>query len=328
MQHGPDLSALAAVYEKAKSFVVFIHPQATYDAVAAGLALRLALKEAGKTCEVVCEEPMRVEFSQLVDIDAVQLEAGNRDLVLSFAYSEEQVDKVTYNVDEDSQRFELVISPKSGGQPLDPSTIDFRRSGLSADVAFLFGFHALDELGEIYVKEKYTIDSAFTVAITQGKIPPYAKLHITLQPEHFSYSELIYFALRQLQVAEVKDDLATNLLSGIEYATDRLTAPTMTARTFETVANLLRRGGRRNPANPAFQNLGMPIRPAPAAPRQARPAFPMKPGMPAAPGFDGPMEEGEWTPTSAFPGTMTPTPTPPTHSVSPADFARAMANRS
>lgn len=311
MQNNLDLSALAAVYSKAQSALVFIHPQATYDAVAAGLSLRLALTEAGKSCEVICEEPMRVEFSRLIDIDRVLTEAGNRDLVISFAYTEEQVDKVSYNVDEDSKRFELVISPKSGGQPLDPSTIDFRRTGLSADIIFLFGYHSFAELGAVYEKEKYTIDSAYTIAVTQNKIAGFAKLHLTLQPEHLSYSELVYFIIRQLQVAEIKDDLATNILSGMEYATDRFGQTTLSPRTFETVANLMRRGAQRDPANPAFQFLGMPIRQAKSSAH---------------------FEDNSWQPTQPPLESQTiqlggAEPSSVPQAVSPSDFARAMSNR-
>ena len=84
MNNGPDFSALGQVYPQAKSIVCCIHPQATYDAVAAATALCLAAREAGKSCEVLCEEPMRVEYNYLVGIDKIQQSIGNRDLVISF----------------------------------------------------------------------------------------------------------------------------------------------------------------------------------------------------------------------------------------------------
>ncbi len=328
-----DLSALAAAYEKAQSAVVFIHPQATYDAVAAALALHLALREAGKSCAVVCVEPMRVEFSRLVAIDQVHTEAGNRDLVISFAYTEEQVDKVSYNVDEDNGRFELVVAPKTGGQPLDPSSIEFRRTGLSADLVFLFGYHSLSELETIYDKEKYTIDSAYTVAVTQNKIAPYAKLHLTLQPEQLSYAELVYFIVRQLQIAEIKDDLATNILSGIEYATDRFAQANLAPRTFETIANLMRRGARRDADNPAFQYLGMPIRqstnqPAPVGESGwADQAMPFT-GGPQTIQLGGSHPNTNMVMPAMPPAAVQPTATVQPQTVSPGDFARAMSNRS
>lgn len=260
MSPNNDFSALASAYQEANNFVIFLHPQVTYDAVAAALAMRLAFKQAGKSVEVVCEEPMRVEYNHLIAIDEVDQEVGNRDLVVSFAYEEDQVETVSYNVDELNKRFELIITPKAGKSALDPSTLDFRHAGLRADVVFMFGYHALNELGEMYDRERSAIDGAFTVAVTQSKVPSFAKLHLQLQPDQLSYSELVYFLIRQLQAAEIKDDIATNLLAGIEYATDRFLQPGMNARTFDTVAELMRQGANRSANNPAFENLQTPIR--------------------------------------------------------------------
>jgi hypothetical protein len=319
-QPGPDFRALSTVLENAKNIVCFIHPQATYDAVAAALAVQLAGTESGRSVEIVCQEPMRVEYTHLVGIDRVQQSVGNRDLIVSFAYNEDQVDKVSYNVDDANQRFELVISPKSGAKTLDPSTIEFRRAGMSADIVLLFGYHALEELGEMYTKEKYTIDSAFTVAITQSTIPAFAKLHLTLQEEQLSYSEMVYFMIRQLQIAEIKDDIATNLLSGMEYATERFLSPNLSPRTFETVANLMRRGAQRYSDNPAFQYLSMPIRQdgeAFSSASQAQPVRRPEPGL--APGHQGvfsgtQIQEDKGRKVSSKP-------------VSPSEFAQAMGSR-
>ncbi len=254
-----DLTALATAMQKAQNVVCFIHPQATYDAVAAATAFAEAVNASGRHAVVACEAPMRPEYSALTGISAVQQEVGNRDLVISFDYYEEQVDKVNYNVDEANKRFELIITPQKGGSTLDPKSVQFRQSGLSADVVILFGFHSFDELGAYYQDEKYTIDSAFSVALTQGRISPFAKLHNALQSEGLTYSEWVYFALRQLQLGEMSAAIASNILSGIEYGTQRLT-DVRSARTFETVAQLMHAGASRQPNNPAFDNLATPIR--------------------------------------------------------------------
>ena len=262
MSPNNDFSALASAYQEANSFVIFLHPQVTYDAVAAALAMKLAFKQAGKSVEVVCEEPMRVEYNHLIAIDEVRQKVGNRDLVVSFAYEEDQVETVSYNVDELNKRFELIVTPKVGKPALDPSTLDFHHAGLRADVVFLFGYHAMNELGEMYERERSAIDSSFTVAVTQAKVPSFAKLHLQLQPDQLSYSELVYFLARQLQAGEIKDDIATNILAGIEYSTDRFQQASLNPRTFDTVAELMRQGARRTPNNPAFENLQTPIRQA------------------------------------------------------------------
>lgn len=269
-----DYSPLANALGSAQSVVCFVHPQATYDAVAAAVTLAAVLEQSGKSASVACEAPMRPEYRALAHLNKVRQEVGNRNLVISFPYNEEQVDKVNYNVDEQGARFELIIAPKSGAAALDPQQVVFKQSGLAADVVVLFGFHAFDELGAYYEDERYVIDSAFSLAVTQGKIGPFAKLHVALQAEQLSYSEWVYTLLRQLNLGEVKNELATNLLSGIEYATERL-QNLSSARTFEHVAQLMRAGGRRQAENPALAALNMPIRDANStvAPATAAPVW-------------------------------------------------------
>jgi hypothetical protein len=177
---------------------------------------------------------------------------------MSFPFDENIVDKVSYNVNETSGQFELIISPKNGFSSLDPAVIQYRQSGLAADMIVLFGYHAFSELGDVYEKEKYVFDRAFTVAVTQTNIPKFAKFHATLQPENLSYSEWVYYVLSQLQIGNLNESIATNLLQGIEYATDRLAA-VVNPRTFETVAQLMRAQARRQLDNPAFSHLSTPI---------------------------------------------------------------------
>jgi len=330
MSTGPDFSPLANVMPEAQSILCFVHPQATYDAVAAALSVSMAAREAGKSCEVICEEPMRVEYNYLVNIDQVGHEAGNRDLVISFDYNDEQVDKVSYNINDESKRFELIISPKNSAQPLDPQTVQFSRAGLAADVIFLFGYHSFDEMGAIYEKEKYAIERAYTVAFTQNKITPFAKLHLAMRAEAYSYSEMVYYMVRQLQLGKISEDTATNLLSGVEYATERFLQPNLPARVFETVAQLMRAGGKRQPQNPAFAQLNMPIR------RSAEDLSPAQGGMEFLPPaeFGQPLQPQAMQPGQPLQGQVMPQGQPQPvrglshgQSVSAADFAKAMGQR-
>lgn len=254
-----DLSPLANALSKAQNVVCFIHPQATYDAVVAAVSMAEMIDKSGRSASVVCEAEMRPEYEQLKGVNKVSQQLGNRDLVISFDYSEEQVDKVNYNVDEANKRFELIITPQRGGVALDPSTIQYRQAGLAAEVVILFGFHSFDELGQYYIDEKYIIDGAFTIAITQSKVPAFAKFHVALQADGLSYSEWAFYTVRQLQLGDVQGEIATGILSGIEYSTNRL-VNVSNARTFETLAQLMNSGARRQPGNPVYESLATPIR--------------------------------------------------------------------
>lgn len=260
----PDFSALASAVQEAQSVVLFVHPQATYDALAAALTLRLAFQAKGKQAAVVCEEPLRVEHSALIGVDSVATEPGNKDLVISFPFENDQIEKVSYNMDEANKKFDLIVTPKPGQPHLDTSRMEFRKAGLSTDLTLLFGYHSFAELGAVYEQEQNAIASSYTVAITQSEIPTFAAMHLQLQPDQLTYSELAFFLIKQLQIAEVDAEMATNSLAGIEYGTERFQSQTLNPRTFETVAELIRLGGTRNPDNPAFENLQAPIRRNPA----------------------------------------------------------------
>ncbi len=59
-----------------------------------------------------------------------------------------------------------------------------------------------------------------------------------------STAEVVAYLLQELG-AEFTSDIATNLILGIESATDKLQSLAATADTFEIVSKLLRAGGRR-----------------------------------------------------------------------------------
>jgi hypothetical protein len=68
--------------------------------------------------------------------------------------------------------------------------------------------------------------------------------------------------MKQLDYPQSKDS-ATNLLAGIDTATNRLLAPTVTAETFDAVAQLLRAGGIRQSYGEATSPQEVKVAPAP-----------------------------------------------------------------
>ena len=176
------------------------------------------------------------------------------------------------------------------------------------------GYHSFVELGEVYQKEKYVFDRAFTIAVTQSKVPAFAKFHVALQAENLSYSEWAFYMLSQLQIGSLTEAVATNLLQGMEYATDRFVGVT-NPRTFETIAQLMRAHAVRQFDNPAFAHLSTPID-AVAAPQWADQEY-VEPAMsgsfqpePIKSGLVGQLSRGTQT-----------------RAVAPNEFAQAMGRR-
>jgi len=61
-----------------------------------------------------------------------------------------------------------------------------------------------------------------------------------------SVSELVYDLIQELGV-KIDPDIATNLIMGIEEGSRDFKGPDVTAKTFESIASLLKSGGKRLP---------------------------------------------------------------------------------
>ncbi len=215
------------------------------DSAAAALGLCQILKAKNIEVQVACPVDMRVEFSRLVGVDEVKKKIGNRNLLISFDYSEDKVEKVSYTISEDGKKFNLVIAPKNNATALDPATVGFDYVGAETDATFLVGVNGYEDIGAIYDEERNVIEGSQTVALTLFPVPTYAKVHADAQGQS-SLSELVATIATQLDLG-LEADGASNLLYGIDNATQSLSSPLATADTFEVVATLMRAGAKRQP---------------------------------------------------------------------------------
>ena len=196
-------------------------------------------------------------------------ELGKENLVVSFPYNEERVDKVSYHIGEDSQRFYLTIKPRKGVEPLDSKKVEFSYVGSDADLLFLFGVGDLEDLAQLY----YGYEDFYqnTAAVTFNNfIPDFGTLNLDISGST-SYCESLFYLLKNLLniwqmdlfALEDADQIATLLLAGINLKTDNFTSLQMKAETFSAIAELLHLGGRRlNLENkaivPAKKKVGRP----------------------------------------------------------------------
>ena len=236
----------------ASKTIIFLGPNPNFDAVASALSLHLSLKEKGIASQVVSASDMRVEFSRLVGVDEVKKKLGNKNLIVSFAYEESRVEKVSYAISEDRSRFNLVIAPKSGALPLDPASVDFDLAGIEADLIFLVGISSFQEIGEYYDTERNVYDTAMTVALTLFPVQGFVKSHADASGMS-SLSELTSSVIQQLDLP-LNQDGATNLLAGIDLTTQGFRSPLANAEMFEAVARLMKAGAVRLPP-PETQTL-------------------------------------------------------------------------
>jgi hypothetical protein len=225
----------------ARTLMILLGPQPSVDQVAAATALALSFQSVGKEVILASPQPNTV-LIPLLGLDQVKHELGHQNLEISFAYEPTAVDKVSYHIDDNQQRFHLVIKPQKGASPLDAQTIEFAYTGASADLLFLVGVHDLESLAQLYFgyEELYTTTSTVTLHTFE---PALGNIKITTEGQS-SFSELVASLLKAVEIP-VSPDAATNLLAGIEGETHGFTSYATTAETFQQVAELLRSGARR-----------------------------------------------------------------------------------
>lgn len=242
MSESIDLKPLVEAFGSAKSLLVVTPGSANLDITAAALGLGVALKEAGKNVIMGSTGQPVVEQSRLVGIDQLAQKLGNRNLVISFEYIQDAIEKVSYNVE--GKKFNLVIQPKEGARPLDPASVSYAYEGSDAEIIFVVGAKNLAELGNLYLTEKAVFDKAMVVNIdNQPGNSRYGQVNLVdnLAP---SVSQLVVRLLQSLGV-KLAADAARNLMQGLEAATQKFQHPGVGAETFETAAMLLRAGASR-----------------------------------------------------------------------------------
>ena len=226
---------------QAKSFLVILPSNPTFDKVAAGLALFLSLKKKGKEATIVCPTPMLAGFNHLIAINKVANKVGSRNLIISFDYIKDAIEKVSYNVE--NNKFNLVVEPKEGVSPLNPQKINYSFSGSNAEIFFLIGALKFEDLGPFYEDLKKFFKEKIVVDIDNyPQKVPLTEVNFVDQNAS-SCSELIVKFFKENQLS-IDQDIATNIFLGIENSTQGFRTR-VRAETFEAAAWCLRNGARK-----------------------------------------------------------------------------------
>ncbi|PIQ73090.1 hypothetical protein COV58_04380 [Candidatus Roizmanbacteria bacterium CG11_big_fil_rev_8_21_14_0_20_36_8] len=231
-------------FTKNVSGVIILPSKSTPDAIAAGTSLYLKLIEMGKNVSIISES---IPQSDLLGADKIKndLQNGGDNLVVSFPYIEGTIDKVDYNIQ--GERFNLVIVPRTGSQKIKADEVQFSYSGGNIDFIITIDAPNLNSLGSIYQKNERKFSSATIINIDRHLINNSYGLINFVSKSSSSTSELVLEVIKKLGT-NIDKDIANNLYYGIITATNNLTSYSVTADTYEHIAELLRFGAVRKPA--------------------------------------------------------------------------------
>lgn len=224
----------------AKSILILLPNKPFFDQVAAGLSLYLSLRNA-KDAQIACESPMTVEFNRLIGVNKISGELGNKNLVIRFTdYQANDIERVSYDIE--NGQFRLSVIPKDKLTPPSKEQVDLSYSGVAADLVILIG----------------GVSEGHFPMLSGSDLAGTKKAHVGIKDLNFTTQrDVISFAQPASSISElvakiiegagfqIEEDIATNLLMGIEEASNSFEDPSTTADTFEAVAMLMRAGGKR-----------------------------------------------------------------------------------
>jgi len=241
MNQKTELDSIAQALTAAKNGVVFLPQDPTLDKVAASLSLFLSLAKAGKNFSISCSSPMTVDFSRLVGVDKISTKIQGGNLVVSLDYLESAIDKVSYNIE--NKKFNLVIQPKAGSSPLPSENVNFSYSG-DLEVVIMVGVQSLENLGALYHQEKDVFQKEKIINIDlDSQNSRFGKTNAIVSGAS-SFSEIVASFLK-LADLPLDQDIASNLLQGLEGATEGFSSSQTTPSAFEAAALCLRAGAQR-----------------------------------------------------------------------------------
>jgi len=237
-----DNQRLREVFERQGSTAIVVGSSYTLDEMAASLSLYLALTARGKDVSIVSVKEPLVEVSNLVGIDKVksQIESKSGDLVVSFPYQENEIDKVSYTLE--GKFLNIIVKPKENQLSFGEKDVIFKKSGETPAVVVAIGVKRLSELQTFFNVEGLK-DTAIVNIDKPGNNEGYGDF-VVIGQNSSSVSEQVADLLLTLSYP-IDQDMAQNLMSGIVSATGNFQSPRTSSLAFEIAGVLLRNGARR-----------------------------------------------------------------------------------
>lgn len=244
---GEVIQLVSDTVANTKTLLILLPSQPSFDVLACAAAMSSALRVQGKTIRIV--SPPEEEQALLPELQgelSIEHDLGRQNLVVSFDYTPAQVDKVSYNIAQEVNKFFLTIKPQHGQPPLDPSSVVFNYSGIDADALITIGIGDWEEVESLTQGYKEALQPlpiislhSFTTAFGSVKLDV---------GNSACLSEAVTHMLTQMGW-EISSDSATNLLKAISDSTHAFSGLITSAETFEAAAVLVRAGARRASSN-------------------------------------------------------------------------------
>jgi|SRR3989344_2946961 len=240
-----DTSQLQQLIAHSNKLLIILPQNPSLDHLAAGLALHLSLLKTHKEVQTFTPTAVTVEHNRLIGINQVINQLTGHNLIISLPQQQENIERVYTEINPQTRNFEIIIEPRKGFPSPNHQTISYAYQGYKSDVIFFLDTKHPEDFTNFDADYfQSLIDSTHLVHISTSPDADHPKTYEFVDQQASSISEIIANILQGLHF-DVDNDIATNILAGIEHRTSGLTAANLTAQTFEIVAWCLRMGAVR-----------------------------------------------------------------------------------
>jgi len=240
--------SFSSLINSSESILIILPQNPSFDQVAAGLSLFLSIRDRKETA-IFCPSPMLVEFNRLVGVNKVKQEFGDKNLVMRFEdYPSKSIERVSYDIDDG--QFKLTIIPKAGLSSPKKDQVKLSYSGVAADTVFLISGKSQNDFPALLSKD---LKGSKLIHVGTRKLTTDSRTSVISFARPAScVSEMVASLIKENNFI-LDNDTATNLLTGIEKGNKRYSSVDVTAETFELVAYLMKKGGRRSLSDSQFR---------------------------------------------------------------------------
>lgn len=236
---------LGQIIDSSSKILILVPSRANLDIMSAALSLRLSFVSLKKDVVIASSTPILAEHTRLVGVDKMvdKLSAKAAALEVSIPdHSPDFIDNFEYDLDGGFFKFRLFLKEGHNLPDLDKVKVNYKNDAF--DLAILVGGNTDLEFEHLTV-DGLEIKKVIHVSnLSPIKIEKIKQETLSFVKPSFCLSEMVAKLLVDHKYP-VDEDTATNLILGIENATDNLSKPDLSADVFETFAMLLRLGGKR-----------------------------------------------------------------------------------
>lgn len=213
------------------------------DEMGSALALYLSLQKLGKSVSIACPTEPIVEVSSLVGVDKLKtsFDSGTSgDLTVSFPYKEGEIEKISYTLEDGF--LNILVKAGNLGLSFDEKDIRYKRGDATQAVVFTIGTPRLSDLGKLFDLQDLK-DTKIINIDNRAENQGYGDI-VLVSTNFSSVSEQVASVIFSLGL-KMDIDIAQNLLSGINSATDNFQNPNTSPLAFEITAQLMKKGAVR-----------------------------------------------------------------------------------